>query len=223
MKKTLALMLTALMAASVWGSEDTRMYLAAMKGDVAVMQKLIEAGADLNTPDQFGGPPLLNAAGTGEMEAVKFLLMAGADVNAKDKTGFTALHKATMGEAELDAVRLLLASHAQVDVLAHGVSPLMIAAQQGHLELLRTLLAAGANINLSNEYGATALMKAAEYGRLEGVKLLVDQGADMGRKDHRGQTALDIAQSVIVQKDGYPKVIAYLKEKQGRSTQGSIK
>ena len=56
----------------------------------------------------------------------------------------------------------------------------MIAAESGHLEVVRLLLQAGANKDSTNRRtGATALMVAANSGQLEVVRLLLDARADI--------------------------------------------
>ena len=60
----------------------------------------------------------------------------------------------------------------------------MLAAQNGHLEIVRALLEKGAKINQyenSNTY-YTALMLAAEKGHLEIVKYLLEKGAKINKK-----------------------------------------
>ena len=77
---------------------------------------------------------------------------------------------------------------------AHRDSPpIWHAAQQGHLEVVRLLLEAGADMNAANTDGTTALFVAAEWGYLEVVRLLIEAEADMNAKDAHGDTALLVA------------------------------
>ena len=50
----------------------------------------------------------------------------------------------------------------------------MIAAEQGHVEVVRLLLDAGADINLASNNGLTASMLAADQGHVEVARLLVE-------------------------------------------------
>ena len=60
----------------------------------------------------------------------------------------------------------------------NGNRPLHIAAQNGHLELVRFLLGAGADANARNASGQTALHMATTYDLDDVVKALTDAGAD---------------------------------------------
>lgn len=71
---------------------------------------------------------------------------------------------------------------------------LMISALFGELEIARSLIEAGADIDLPDEPGTTALMLAAEYGYTEMVELLLNAGADPNLKDIMEETALNKAE-----------------------------
>ena len=64
---------------------------AAAKGDVAVMRKLLENGADPLAGDYDRRCPLHLASEEGHLEAVEVLLAAGANIDAKDRWGGTPL------------------------------------------------------------------------------------------------------------------------------------
>jgi ankyrin repeat protein len=69
-------------------------HLAALQGNVAVIQGHIEAGSDLNEKDAYGSTPLIIAATFGQTEVAKALIDAGADLNVTNNEGGTALHAA---------------------------------------------------------------------------------------------------------------------------------
>jgi ankyrin repeat protein len=82
---------------------------------------------------------------------------------------------------------------------AHSlVTPLIRAAECGHREIARLLLARGAEPNAVDAEGRTALAAAAEYGDPELVRLLLDAGADPKRRSADGRTAADRAQGPFV-------------------------
>ena len=64
------------------------------------------------------------------------------------------------------------------------------AADTGHVEVGRALLALGVNKNSQNKSGVTALMRAARGGHVGIVRLLLDARAEMNLQDRSGQTAL---------------------------------
>ena len=58
-------------------------------------------------------------------------------------------------------------------VNARGFSPVMLASANGHVDVLRLLLDAEADINLFDNDGFTALTGASAQGEIEVLRLLV--------------------------------------------------
>ncbi len=72
-----------------------------------------------------------------------------------------------------------------------GTTALMFAANLGYTEIVRSLLDAGANIDLPRKlYGLTALMLAVSANQLDIVQLLVSKCADVNATNEDGSTAL---------------------------------
>jgi ankyrin repeat protein len=76
-----------------------------------------------------------------------------------------------------------------------GLTPLYIAAENGHLAVVRLLVAEfGADVNQAANDGATPLCIAALNGHLAVIRLLVEElGADVNKAVHNGTTPLHIA------------------------------
>ena len=70
---------------------------------------------------------------------------------------------------------------------------LVAASYDGNFDLVRSLIAEGADPNATNEYGETGVMVAAENGYDAIIEFLLDNGAKINAKDKDGDTALDIA------------------------------
>ena len=70
----------------------------------------------------------------------------------------------------------------------------MAAAMVNNTEVLRTLLDAGAKVNVTSNDGVTALMLAADEGHVNNVQLLIKASADINARDKSGKTALQYAQ-----------------------------
>jgi ankyrin repeat protein len=71
-----------------------------------------------------------------------------------------------------------------------GGAPLMLAAREGHVGVVRWLLDKGAAIDHIDNIGSTALWRTCCEGRLPVVRLLLERGADPTIADHGGSTPL---------------------------------
>jgi ankyrin repeat protein len=113
------------------------------------------------------------------------------------------------GEGDVEKVRVLLkADPALVDAARDGgVTPLMMAAFGGHLEMAKLLLEKGATVDAKSNEGFTPLMWAARKGQLEIVKLLLQKGANPSYVEAHGLTALWIAE-----KEGHAEIAEILKK-----------
>src|SRR5687767_14482565 len=73
-----------------------------------------------------------------------------------------------------------------------GTTPLHWAVYRNDVTEVKRLLAAGANVNASNDYGSTPLAEAAVTGNVEVISRLLKAGADVRATNADGQTALMI-------------------------------
>ena len=73
---------------------DTALSYAANKGDLQLVQHLLDAGAQLEARDELGFTALMIAAQGGHLKVVEALLTAGAQLEARDNQGTTALRMA---------------------------------------------------------------------------------------------------------------------------------
>jgi cytohesin len=95
-------------------------------------------------------------------------------------------------------VKILLERGADVDSTdTENMTALHLAAQMGHVGLVKLLISSGANANaVSKTYGETPLHLAVTSANAEVVKLLVENGADVHWATyHAGETALHLASS----------------------------
>ncbi|XP_041830025.1 ankyrin repeat and SOCS box protein 3 [Melanotaenia boesemani] len=130
------------------------------------------------------------AARSGCRIRVKRLIQGGCSVDCRDNRGWNALHEAAAAGSK-ECVQEILSAvggsssrgrRAYVNSLTHeGESACYLAAQRGHLAVVRLLLKAHANINQLTNDLSCPLYAAVDNGHKDVVKLLVSKGAEVNR------------------------------------------
>lgn len=158
---------------------------AARRNDRALAADLLARGASSNAQARDrSGPaetPLLASvtSGTDQEALVRLLLDHGADPNIRGPMGMSALGKAA-GTNGLKVIQLLLERRADPKLRDDaGTTPLMIAARQTfpNAEIVRTLIAAGSEVNAVDRQGKSVLETAVLARNTEAVQLLERAGA----------------------------------------------
>ena len=94
------------------------------------VQKLVQAGAEVNGVDNLGMNPLTYAVGTGNITMIDYLIENGADVNSVDVSGMTPLMRTIKNYKFNEGyyiVKALLKRGADVTLGFEGKSPLVFA------------------------------------------------------------------------------------------------
>ncbi|CAM4007678.1 ankyrin repeat domain-containing protein [Roseateles saccharophilus] len=125
-------------------------------------------------------------------EGVALLVADPGVVAARTSLGETALHYLCV-ENQVEAVRELMRRGAAVDTVNEvGSTPLSDACSLGYLDLVQTLLEAGASLWLEGQHDPT-LHQAVRGANVEIVKLILDAGASVNEQADLSETALHIA------------------------------
>jgi len=146
-------------------SKRTPLMLATHGNHVAVARVLIAAGADVNAKDDIDDSPFLYAGAEGRTEILKLTLAAGADLASLNRYGGTALIPACH-HGHIEAVKVLLGTRIDRDLINRlGWTALLEAVILGdggrvHTEIVRLLVAGGANVNIADREGKTPLAHA---------------------------------------------------------------
>ena len=185
---------------------------------VDVINFLLASGADPNKKDKTGDTALhatldyyniypLNAYPVEAEKLYASIIAAGADLNARNAKGQTIIHLLTMAEPfrteyiphelRLHLLRLFDATNVDFNAFDNEKTTPLLAAVKYNLkpEVVRALLAAGANPNLANSQGRTPLMEAVLTTTFDDdvVKVLLAAQPAINAQDNDGATALLLA------------------------------
>lgn len=146
--------------------KTTPLQLAASGGHIEMIRWLVEEKqVDLETMNTNGNSALLRAVSANRVEAIETLIELGAKVNRSlhhdtaSDFGWSALHVAA-NNGSIDATKVLLANGLDPALaLKNGLTPLHIAAREGHVEIAHTLVGA-----LQGRRGSVDLTGCDDWG-----------------------------------------------------------
>jgi ankyrin repeat protein len=212
----------------------TPLIFAAREGFLETATALLNGGAPIDQASADGSTALLVAIQNGKPDVARLLVDRGADVNLSNTRGWNPLYIAVKnrtietggmplptGEGMFELIKMLVDKGASVNarlkadtevrndfraiwLQEEGATPFLRAAFTGDLEVMKLLLAHGADPKIPTSDGTTALMALAgigfadgfihDYGgpqqSLEAMKLLLDLGLDPNAKNQDEMTAL---------------------------------
>ena len=193
----------------------TPLHTAAERGDVAVVNALLQSKVNLEILDTHELTALNlalrqvvseNWDAPEHMDVVSALLKSGANPNAPDPQYGTPLHLAAeWGDVEL--AKQLLEAGANVNVehftktapgAGNGFTPLHLAVQNppryaGPELMMKLLLEHGASPNAMDSSGSTVLHAAVKNNSVSSVDVLLQFNVDTNLKDGKGRTARQLA------------------------------
>ena len=200
-----------------WNIKEADLQVAYQKKDQefeAIVQLLLQKGADVTAQDAKGNTPLHLAARHGFDRLVAIFLAGGANVNLLNSNHESPLFLAAV-KAHLPTLRLLLDAGARVEdgisplyevaseeaaqlLLRHGAEiqeldgkrseAIIAAASKGVESVVKILLEKGEQFENTDDRGRNVLHRAVENGQLEVVRVLLDHGADIESKPGRLET-----------------------------------
>jgi predicted RNA methylase len=156
----------------------------AWRGELAALQQL--GGFDFSLKDGKGNTCLHWAAGYNHAKLCAWLLER-CDADALNNRMQTALSTAAR-RGHRAVVEVLLRSTHTPD--GAGLTPMMLAANWGHLPCLELLLAAGPDLEAHSRSGDTALHLAAQHGAFECAELLIQHNANVHALNNERRTPL---------------------------------
>ncbi|XP_059783495.1 espin-like protein [Balaenoptera ricei] len=177
--------------------EEKRALAAAKDGDLATLERLLEAGAlGPGVTDALGAGLVHHATRAGHLACVKFLVQrAQLPGNQRAHNGATPVHDAAATGSLAELCWLVREGGCGLqDRDSSGVSPLHLAARFGHPVLVEWLLREGHAATLETLEGALPLHHAAVSGDLTCLKLLTAaHGSGVNRRTRSGASPLYLA------------------------------
>jgi len=190
------------------------LHAAAARGDVAKIEQLVAAKADINQRDTYGRTPLHVATFAKQRAAARALVQAGAEKGALENDRYDAVTIAAVADDE-ETLRTLLSlgASAKLTTSRYDGTALIAAAHLGHDGVVRQLIAAGAPLDHVNNLHWTATIESIVLGNggprhQATLKALVEAGANLQLSDRHGKTPLDLARSY-----GYAEMVRLLEKR----------
>ncbi|KAL8894462.1 MAG: hypothetical protein Q9192_004298 [Flavoplaca navasiana] len=200
----------------------TALMTAASKGHDEVVQILLDHGANIEAATVFGDTSLMITAEGCFTSTVELLVDKGANMNAGIGLLQAAIESGSMAMVELAANKIgevtkadhtanplfqlsksnrptagvfkfLIEKGADPTSFVDGETPIHVAARNGNVEAIRSLLKHGVSPNIRDEHGNTPIHRAAFSEHLEAnemIEVLVDNGADLTAQNHAGESGL---------------------------------
>lgn len=184
---------------------------AVIQRDAAALGRALDSTENIDHRDGHGRTALQVAAYFGNHDAMRILVARGADPNALEHDFYDIATIAAVAN-DLETLKLALelgCSPGNVTSRYDGTA-LIAAAHLGHVEVVQTLIDAGAPLDHVNNLNWTALIEAIVLGdggarHSATLKSLVDAGANVNLPDGRGSSPLKLAQA-----HGYQEMVGIL-------------
>lgn len=188
------------------------LHAATWQNDVKAVQTELASGVDPNLRDTHQRSPVHIAAHAGAYETLEDLVAAGADIKAMDFQQYDAITIAAVNnDVRMLKLAISLGGDPNAITSPYQGTALIAAAHLGHVEEVKTLIAAGSPLDHINNLHWTALIEAVVLGdggkgHTEIVRMLLAAGASADITDRNGVGPLGHAKDL-----GYQEMIELLR------------
>lgn len=206
------------------GDVQSALVTACANGIFTAVKAALEAGADVNKPDEAGNMALHLAVRSKKMEIIEFLLEQKPEINVNDGPGDTPLGIALqLNNYRIAKLLVELGADPDQPTGPQKKTPLMLACAGIEDRNIDLLLDAKAALDIQDAGGRTALMHVP-FQRTDVMKKLLDLGAHPGFKNAAGQNVLDMHKVDIRAAEAVKFLQAYLPELDARvQERGSLR
>lgn len=183
---------------------NTALHFAAGYGNALMLSDFIQRGADPLVPNDSGETPISWASFQGQEHCIKRLLeVPGSLIEQEGRAAGILAHAVLAADyfniKPLEIVKRLIGADVDMNhqdesgnTALHRICQ-SIRHLEMRLEILDTILAGGADLNIKNKKGHTPLIEAVQRGELELAKRLIEYGARLDEKSEEGLTAMHYA------------------------------
>jgi ankyrin repeat protein len=162
--------------------DEFPLHSAVMLGDTDIVRDIIEKGTNINLMDGFLCSALMHAVSGGNSELVQILLSANASPDIPRQEEHTVID----GKPRTTYSRTYV----------FGSDPILVATKEGQVEIVRLLLQAKADPNVTDLMNRTPIWFAVEANNTEIVRLLIMARASMKVTHRNGERLLRMAERV---------------------------
>lgn len=163
--------------------------------DLEEVQKLLQAGVNPNTLDEYDNPCIRSAINNENLDIVNALLDKGANPNVIDKIKNPIILEA-IRHKKLDIINSLLEKGANPNVLDQNENPILLSALPRGVGIVNALLNNGADPNQVDKNGNTALSIILERTgdiKIDVTALLIEKDKALNLRNSNGETFLHLA------------------------------
>ena len=177
--------------------QEKLLHLSCSWGNAFVVRTLLENGCRVSILSGKEQEKLLHlACHWGDVFVVRTLLKNDCSVSILSREEQEKLLCCACLKGDVLVVEALLANGCNMNCLdLNGCTPLMVATEKGHEEVVKKLILAGANLWMQTPNGDTALHIAATHDRIQCGILLAEGGVSMRTKNKLSATSLDLARA----------------------------
>lgn len=174
-------------------SYEITLQQAVAQGNLALVELLLDGGADISATAPDGNTLLHIAVMHRQSNMLLYLHGLGLDINARNHRGFTPLHLAILLNTP-EQIPLLHRLGANPNLcLDDGRNALQFAVSEGYHLSITPLAETGADVNRADSHGSTLLHFCAAHGQVHCMAALLRSGANPNRRNHLGWSALHYA------------------------------
>ena len=177
------------------------LFAAVVQNDMPALKQQLETDTDVDLRDDHGRSALHVAAYFRNHEAMRALVAAGADANALESDFYDIVTIAAVAD-DLETTKLALKLGCRADNVTsrYDGTALIAAAHLGHVEVVETLIRAGAPLDHVNNLNWTASIESIVLGdggqrHTATLKALVDAGANVNLADGHGDSPLQLSRA----------------------------